>query len=114
MVGNVLIDSMLLDNLKQVLVARNFKKYDDDYLEFEIYQAIQEINRCRKFTPTDDSLYDKKYEYLIIPMCVSALAKIGAEGQLSHSENGVSRSYSSAGNYPKELTQQIIPLIKRK
>lgn len=113
MVGNVRIDSSLLDNLKTVLSTRGFKKYTDDYLEFEIYQAIQEINRCRKFTPTEGNLYDKKYEYLIIPMCVSALAKVGAEGQLSHSENGVSRSYSSAGNYPKELTQQIIPLIKK-
>lgn len=113
MVGNVTIDSRLLDNLKEVLAARNFKNYEDNYLEFEIYQAIQEINRCRKFTPTDKKLYDEKYEYLIIPMCVSALAKIGAEGQLSHSENGVSRSYSSAGSYPRELTQQIIPLIKR-
>ena len=115
MLGNgIKIDSRLLDNLKQVLAARNFKEYGDDYLEFEIYQAIQEINRCRKFTPKETGdLYDKKYEYLIIPMCVSALAKIGAEGQLSHSENGVARSYSSAGNYPKELTQQIIPLIKK-
>ena len=112
MIGNVTIDSTLVDNLQIVLETRGFKTYTQDYLEFEIYQAIQEINRCRRFTPTDNELYDKKYEYLIIPMCVSAIAKIGAEGQASHSENGVARTYGSSGNYPKEMLQQIVPLIK--
>ena len=45
-------------------------------------------------------------------MCVSAIAKIGAEGELSHSENGVSRTYTSANDYPKDLLQQIVPLVK--
>ena len=45
-------------------------------------------------------------------MCVASIAKIGAEGQASHSENGVQRTYGSAGDYPKELISQIVPLIK--
>lgn len=102
----------LLSTLKNVLYARDFKTYDDTYLQFEISQAIQEINRCRRFTPTKKQQFDPKYEYLIIPMCVASIAKIGAEGQASHSENGVQRTYGSAGDYPKELISQIIPLIK--
>lgn len=102
----------LVSTLKTVLAARDFKSYDDAYLQFEITQAIQEINRCRRFTATEKQLYDSKYEYLIIPMCVSSIAKIGAEGQASHSENGIQRTYGSAGDYPKELISQIIPLIK--
>ena len=104
--------SELLDTLKNVLEARGFKVYDDAYLTFEITRAIQEINRCRRFTATKKQPYDTKYKYLIIPMCVASIAKIGAEGQASHSENGVQRTYGSSGDYPKELISQIIPLIK--
>jgi len=104
----------LLNKLKIVLNARDFDvdDFDDDYLQYEINRAIAEINRCRRFTPTNTKLYDEKYEYLIIPFCISAIAKIGAEGQTSHTENGVSRSYGSSMDYPRELVQQIIPLIK--
>ena len=45
-------------------------------------------------------------------MCISSIAKYGAEGESLHSENGISRTYSSGGDYPKELLSQIIPLIK--
>lgn len=102
----------LLGTLKSVLAARDFDTFDDAYLQYEIDRAIAEINRCRRFTPTASTKYDAKYEYLIIPFCISAIAKIGAEGQLSHSENGVSRQYGSSMDYPKELVQQIVPLIK--
>ena len=102
----------LLSTLKIALKARDFDDFDDNYLRYEIDKAIGEINRCRRFTPTASKRYDEKYEYLIIPFCISAIAKIGAEGQITHSENGVSRSYGSSMDYPRELVQQIIPLIK--
>jgi len=105
-------NTSLISTLKTVLRNRDFKTYDDAYLQFEINQAIQEINRCRRFTPDKKNKYDSKYEYLIIQMVVASISKIGAEGQVSHSENGVSRGYGSAGDYPKELLQEIIPLIK--
>ena len=87
-------------------------KWFDDVLDYEIERAIATINRCRKFTPSNTILYDEKYEYLIIPMCINSLAKMGAEGEKSHSENGVSRSYGSDDDYPENLMSQIIPLIK--
>lgn len=105
-------DINLLASLKTVLAARDFDTFSDEYLMFEINQAIATINRCRRFKPTEDKAYDPKYEYLIVPMCVSSLSKIGAEGQTSHSENGVTRYYDAGGEYPKALLQQIIPLIK--
>ena len=106
------MNTNLLPTLKSVLISRGFDHYDDLYLQYEIDRAIGEINRCRRFTPDEKRLYDEKYEYLIIPMIVSAIAKIGAEGQISHSENGVLRNYGSSSDYPKELTSQIVPLLK--
>ena len=85
---------------------------DIDIIENEVKRAIREINRCRRFEPTIEKPYPLKYEDLIIPLCVSAFAKVGAEGQTSHSENGVSRNYTSGGDYPKDLLEEIVPLIK--
>lgn len=100
--------------LKSILKAKGFDVSDTDneLLLYEIKRAIGEINRCRRFTPTDEKMYDKKYEDLIIPLSVSAFAKIGAEGQISHSENGIVRNYTSGGDYPKDVLNSIIPLIK--
>lgn len=102
----------LINKLKIVLSARNLDGFDDIYLQYELDRAIGEINRCRRFTPDKKNKYDAKYEYLIIPMVIAAISKIGAEGQTSHSENGVTRGYGSAGDYPNELLRQIVPLIK--
>ena len=105
-------NNSLLSTLKVVLTTRNLDGFDDIYLQYEIDRAISEINRCRRFTPDTENKYDSKYEYLIIPMVTAAISKIGAEGQTSHSENGVVRNYGSSGDYPRELIRQIIPLIK--
>ncbi len=85
---------------------------DVDIIEDEVARAIREINRCRRFDPTTEKPYDLKYEDLIIPLCVSAFAKVGAEGQISHSENGIVRNYTSGGDYPKDLLEEVVPLIK--
>lgn len=102
----------LLQILKSVSKHRELPDFEDEFLSYEIERAIGEINRCRRFTPKEDVLYDVKYEYLIVPMCISSLAKIGAEGETRHVENGVDRQYGTDNDYPIKLTSQIIPLIK--
>ena len=102
----------ILQSLKTSIKGRNLGTFEDAFLLEEISLAIGEINRCRRFTPTEKKLYDKKYEYLIVPMCIASLSKIGAEGQNAHTENGIQRVYGSSGNYPNELTRQIVPLAK--
>lgn len=100
--------------LKSLLISRDFDINDKDtpILKYEIKRAIAQINRCRRFKVTENKPYDKKYEDLIIPLAISSFAKIGAEGQTVHSENGITRHYTSGGDYPKELLREIIPLIR--
>jgi hypothetical protein len=100
--------------LKSLLISRDFDITDKDTptLKYEIKRAIAQINRCRRFKATEENPYDKKYEDLIIPLAISSFAKIGAEGQTVHSENGITRHYTSGGDYPKELLSEIIPLIR--
>ena len=104
----------LVSKLQVILNSKDFNVTDSDkpLLEYEVERAIAEINKCRRFTPTNDALYDRKYESLIIPLCISAFAKSGAEGQTSHTENGIVRNYTSGGDYPKDMLNGIIPLVK--
>jgi hypothetical protein len=51
---------------------------------------------------------EPRYEDLQIRIAVEMFAKRGAEGETSHSENGVSRSYSSA-SVSEELLREITP-----
>lgn len=108
--------SELAKSLKILLKTRDFNisdSFEDKFtLEYEIKRAIDEINKCRRFEPTEDKLYDPKYESLILPLSISAFAKIGAEGDMTHSENGVIRNYTSGGDYPKDVLKGIIPLAK--
>lgn len=100
--------------LKKKLIARGFEitESDNEIMDDEIKRAIGQINRCRHFDATEEKPYDPKYEDMIIPLALTAFAKIGAEGQSSHSENGVVRNYTSGGDYPKDMLDEIIPLIK--
>jgi len=100
--------------LRVLLKNRDFDISDTDTptLKYEIERAIAQINRCRRFKATDTNPYDKKYEDLIIPLAISSFAKIGAEGETVHSENGITRHYTSGGDYPKELLNEIIPLVR--
>lgn len=100
--------------LSNLLKARDFDIKDNDLpiLEYEVKRAIRQINRCRRFEPKGDIICDEKYVDLIIPLSISAFAKIGAEGQKRHAENGIVRNYTSGGDYPIELLNEIIPLVK--
>lgn len=106
--------SDLADEMKQLLIGYGI---DEDListpvLEMEIKSAIGVINRCRRFTPTDEVLYDEKYEDKILPLAITGYMKEGAEGEVTHNENGISRQYGNGGKYPKEMLQDIIPLAK--
>ncbi len=51
---------------------------------------------------------EAKFKDLQIRIAVEMYNKQGAEGQLSHSENGISRTYSSA-SVSEELLREITP-----
>lgn len=102
----------ILQDIRAELKFRDIEAPSDIVLLREIKNAIGEINRCRHFTPTDENPYDIKYENMIVPMCIYALAKVGIEGENSHSENGVQRIYKGDGDYPEDLISKIVPLAK--
>lgn len=51
-----------------------------------------------------------RYETRVLEIAAYLLNKRGAEGQTSHSENGVSRTYESA-SIPKSMLSDITPCV---
>ncbi len=106
--------AQLLTELKALLKYYEvpYNEEDDTILRLEIESAIGVINRCRRFTPTEEAPYDKKYEDKILPLVITSFMKIGAEGEVSHTENGIMRQYGDANKYPEEMLADIVPLAK--
>ena len=51
-----------------------------------------------------------RYEFLQCEIAAYLLNKRGAEGQISHSENGISRTYGSA-DVPEAMLSAITPVV---
>lgn len=101
---------ILLDKLKRKLAQSGFEIPTDDDLYDEIESAIEAVNNRRHFISTDEKLFEDKYSSIVIRLCICSFSKMGAEGQLAHSENGVSRTYAGASEYPNDILKEIVPL----
>ena len=67
------------------------------------------INRAY---PYDDTITEvpRRYGYLQCDIATYLLNKRGAEGETSHSENGISRGYASA-DVPESMLSEVIPHV---
>ena len=90
------------------LKIRITEKVDDNELE-DILESAKAVILSRRFPfgeqPTD---IEPKYMDLQIRIATEMFNKRGAEGETAHSENGISRSYSSA-SVSEELLREITP-----
>lgn len=91
------------------LVGRLTEEEDEDILSAYIDQAGDIV--LRHAYPYDDSVTEvpSKYHRVQADIAVYLINKRGAEGQLTHTENGVSRSYES-GDIPVTLLRRIMPV----
>ena len=92
------------------LKIRMPEEVNDVELE-DILESAKAVILSRRFPfgeqPTE---LEPKYMDLQIRIAVEMYNKRGVEGQTSHSENGVSRSYSSA-SVSEELLREITPKV---
>lgn len=58
-----------------------------------------------------DQDLEAQFMGLQIDWAIELIAKMGAEGEIAHSENGTSRSYESA-NVSKSLRMRVVPMGK--
>ena len=82
--------------------------WSDDVLQTYLTIAGQKI--INRAYPYDVSVTEvpRRYGYLQCEIAAYLLNKRGAEGETSHSENGISRSYESA-DVPDSMLSDVIP-----
>ena len=95
-----------IEKLESMRVAIAPDTADDDVLLSEIQSAETMIlNRMYPFGYPEDAVIPRRYERLQIKLAVELFTQRGAEGQLSHSENGTSRTWPAANR----ILAQIVP-----
>ena len=99
-----------LSMLRVMVGQPNTGDWSDDVLIS--YLAIAGRKILNRAYPYDDEVEEvpRRYGYLQCDIAAYLLNKRGAEGQTSHSENGVSRSYESA-DVPESMLSEIVPHV---
>ena len=81
-----------------------------DLLEVLVNQSeFIVLNRRYPFGIPENATVPTQYEQVQIRIAVELYSKMGAEGQISHKENGIERTWESAEISPS-LLKQIIPV----
>lgn len=82
--------------------------WSDEVLKFYLKIAGQKI--LNRAYPYDDAVTEvpRRYSVLQCEIATYLLNKRGAEGEISHSENGISRSYENA-DVPDSMLSDVIP-----
>lgn len=95
-----------LEKLKLMLLPEELELYTDELLSLYIEDAEYIVNDIRDTEEVED-----KYKPTVRRIVLERIGKMGAEGQTSHSEEGISRGWSSA-DISQELLSTITPIIK--
>lgn len=82
--------------------------WGDEVLKSYLSIAGQKI--LNRAYPYDDTVtvVPRRYDYLQCEIAAYLLNKRGAEGEVSHSENGISRTYENA-DVPESMLKDVIP-----
>ena len=67
------------------------------------------LDRRYPFGYPEGTAVEARYEHIQLQIALELFSKMGAEGQTSHSENGISRSYEAADVSPS-LLKRIVPI----
>ena len=83
---------------------------ETDEVMLSTYLTIAGQKVLRKVYPygADGREMPEQYDTIHVEIACYLINKRGAEGQLTHSENGVSRTYGN-GDVPPSLMREIVP-----
>ena len=102
----------MMDKLNQlkILLGKQGDDSEDDLLLMLLTLSGQKI--LDRVYPYDDSIKEvpSRYATKQVEIAVYLYNKRGAEGQISHNENGISRTYESA-DVPESLMKGITPYV---
>ena len=98
----------MAEDEKVAMVSTMSGETDESLVSAYLYMAGKKILSLA-YPYGNETEVPAKYEHIQIEAAVYLLNKRGAEGQLSHSENGISRSYEDA-DLPESMLRGITPL----
>lgn len=89
-----------LESAKNVILSRRFP-----YGHWPTQTSTNEYGQLEETT-----VLEPRYRDLQIRVAVDLYNKRGAEGELGHTENGISRSYESSW-VSQELLNEVVPMV---
>ena len=105
-----MLDTEKLILLKVMVGGSDTPELSDDVLLTYLTIAGQKIiNRAYPYDDTIDEV-PKRYGTLQCEIAAYLINKRGAEGEMVHSENGISRTYEKA-DVPESLIGQVVPYV---
>lgn len=77
-----------------------------------VYLDLAEAKILRRRYPygTSGKALPSEYEILQVELAGRYLAKAGAEGEISHDENGVNRNFATVDD--DDILSQVVPVVK--
>lgn len=112
---------VLLDDAKNAILARRFQF--GDYPTREVTETVTRVvtttdeetneetsEEVEETVTTEETYVEDRYLDLQYRIALDLYNKMGAEGQLSHSENGVSRAYESSW-ISAQLLEEVTPFV---
>lgn len=79
--------------------------------QISVYLALAAdriLTRVWPFGGSPDE-WPTQYDLVQVQLTVRMIARIGGEGEIAHSENGVSRTYGSVDD--EDILQQLVPYV---
>ena len=103
-------DDEKLSMLKSLLNEEKGEETADSVLLVYLSLAGQKV--IQRAYPYRDDIEDVPDKYAInqVEIACYLLNKRGAEGEMSHNENGISRSYESA-DVPESMLSKVLPFV---
>ena len=99
-----------LSKLKLLLNIDSEETKEDEVLKLYLQIAEQKVlNRLYPFS-SNVGLVPLQYTEKVIEIAQYLYLRRGSEGETSHSENGVSRSYENA-DVPNSMLNDIVPMV---
>lgn len=101
----------MTDEVMKFLLRNKTDETDDDVLSAYLEMAGDEIlNRMYPFQSIEGKAVPSRYYMVQVDIAAYHLNKRGAEGELNHIENGITRMYEAAAT-PPSLIRQITPVV---
>lgn len=100
----------MTDEAKKAMLTAMTGEADDGVLSAYLSLSASEV--LLRAYPFDSSVTEvpERYSSVQVEIAAYMLNKRGAEGETSHSENGISRAYED-GSVPPTLLRKITPMV---